>query len=189
MPGINRSDILYGKHNPPCLWNVCWFLWLALPGCKADGCEMVKPMISHFSFSYLLLCLKTLFPDFKYWTPRWYYPDQNKTPTNEGGEEKIHLQMCWVRDNLHTDSACAVPARGNTTTTGFKRSRHSKYCTGNKAVMIAIVINNDSDHNPCGVLCHYLKTNFIFHYPYESFWLPSTFEILAFLTSLFNSQS
>lgn len=133
-----------------------------------------------------------LFPNFKYWTPPikyWCYPDQNKTPTNEGGEEKTHLQMHQVRDNLPTDSARAVPAQGNTTTTSSKHSRHSKYYTGNAAVMIAIVINNDSDHNSCGVLCHYLKTNFIFHYPYKSFWLLSTFEILATLISLLNSWS
>lgn len=105
----------------------------------------------------------------------------------KGEKEKTHLQTHWGRDNQQTDSACAVPAWGNTTITGSKHSRHSKYCTGNKAVMIAIVINNDSDHNSCGVLCHYLKTNFIFHYPYESFWLLSTFEILAILTSLLNS--
>lgn len=56
-------------------------------------------------------------------------------------------------------------------TTSSKCSGHSKPCTGNKKAMMAIVLNNDSDHNSCGVLCHYLKIIFIFHCPSESLWL------------------
>lgn len=53
--------------------------------------------------------------------------------------------------------------------------------------MIGTVINNDGDCNSCEVLCQCLETNFIFHCPYENFWLLSASEILAFSISLLNS--
>lgn len=93
------------------------------------------------------------------------------------GERRRLIFKCA---GLETTYLLTVPApcqpEGNTTTSGSKCSRHSKYCTGNKVVIIVIVRNNDSDHNSCGGLCYYLETDCISHYPYASFWLLSTFE-------------